>query len=66
MVLGAVAVREKRATFSLAPGQPARPGPTTPVTGLLLAGDWTETGLPATIEGAVASGHRAAEHAVRS
>jgi len=65
-ILGAVAVREKRATFSLAPGQPARPGPTTPVTGLLLAGDWTETGLPATIEGAVASGHRAAEHAVRS
>lgn len=62
----AIAVREKRATFSLAPGQPARPGPITPVDGLYLAGDWTETGLPATIEGAVASGHRAADHAVRS
>jgi hydroxysqualene dehydroxylase len=56
----ATVVREKRATFSLAPGQPARPGPRTPVEGLHLAGDWTDTGLPATIEGAVISGHRAA------
>ena len=62
-VLRAVAVREKRATFSLAPGEPARPATRTPVAGLLLAGDWTETGLPATIEGAVLSGHRAAEAA---
>jgi hydroxysqualene dehydroxylase len=31
------------------------------VTGLFLAGDWIETGLPATIEGAVLSGHRAAD-----
>ncbi len=54
-------VRERRATFSLAPGQPQRPDARTPVEGLLLAGDWTETGLPATIEGAVLSGHRAAE-----
>ena len=53
-------VRERRATFSLAPGQPERPGARMPVEGLLLAGDWTETGLPATIEGAVLSGHRAA------
>jgi hydroxysqualene dehydroxylase len=53
-------VREKRATFSLAPGQPPRPGAETPVRGLYLAGDWTDTGLPATIEGAVDSGHRAA------
>ena len=53
-------VREKRATFSLAPGQPARPDTVTPVRGLLLAGDWIDTGLPATIESAVASGHRAA------
>ncbi len=59
-VLRATAVREKRATFSLAPGQPVRPGPRTPVDRLFLAGDWTDTGLPATIEGAVASGHRAA------
>jgi zeta-carotene desaturase len=53
-------IREKRATFSLAPGQPPRPGPETPVDGLFLAGDWTDTGLPATIEGAVVSGHAAA------
>ena len=59
-VVRSVVVREKRATFSLAPGQPARPGTRTPVSGLWLAGDWTETGLPATIEGAVLSGHRAA------
>lgn len=56
----ASAVRERRATFSLAPGQPARPGTETGVKGLLLAGDWVDTGLPATIEGAVVSGHRAA------
>jgi uncharacterized protein with NAD-binding domain and iron-sulfur cluster len=56
----ATVVREKRATFSLAPGQPARPGPRTPVEGLVLAGDWTDTGLPATIESAVVSGHAAA------
>jgi hydroxysqualene dehydroxylase len=55
-----VVVRERRATFSLAPGQPARPATRTPVGGLFLAGDWTETGLPATIEGAVVSGHAAA------
>jgi hypothetical protein len=55
-----VVVRERRATFSLAPGQAARPGPRTTVSGLYLAGDWTDTALPATIEGAVASGHRAA------
>ena len=60
-VLRAVVVRERRATFSLAPGEPRRPSTRTPVRGLLLAGDWTETGLPATIEGAVLSGHRAAE-----
>jgi squalene-associated FAD-dependent desaturase len=57
-------VRERRATFSLAPGQPERPGAIAPVEGLLLAGDWTETGLPATIEGAVLSGHRAAKLAI--
>lgn len=56
----ATAVRERRATFSLAAGQPRRPGPHTGVPGLLLAGDWTDTGLPATIESAVVSGHRAA------
>jgi hydroxysqualene dehydroxylase len=54
-------VREKQATFSLEPGQPARPGTTTPIDGLYLAGDWIDTGLPGTIESAVVSGHRAAE-----
>lgn len=57
------AVRERRATFSLAAGEPARPGTVTPLPGFLLAGDWIDTGLPATIESAVVSGHRAA-HAV--
>ena len=59
-VVRATVVREKRATFSLAPGQPARPAVRTNVPGLFLAGDWTDTGLPATIEGAVLSGHAAA------
>jgi squalene-associated FAD-dependent desaturase len=59
-LLRATVIRERRATFSLAPGQPARPGAATPVRGLYLAGDWTDTGLPATIEGAVVSGHAAA------
>jgi zeta-carotene desaturase len=53
-------VRERRATFSLAPGNPPRPATATPVEGLFLAGDWIATGLPATIESAVASGHAAA------
>lgn len=53
-------VREKRATFSVAPGQPPRPGTRTPIAGLFLAGDWIDTGLPGTIESAVVSGHRAA------
>jgi hydroxysqualene dehydroxylase len=56
----ATAIREKQATFSLAPGQPARPGTRTSIDGLFLAGDWIETGLPGTIESAVVSGHRAA------
>ena len=50
----AFVVRERRATFSLAPGQPARPGTRTNVERLFLAGDWIDTGLPATIEGAAA------------
>lgn len=54
-------VREPRATFSLAPGQPRRPTTRTAVAGLYLASDWVDTGLPATIEGAVEAGHRAAD-----
>jgi squalene-associated FAD-dependent desaturase len=60
----AVVVREKRATFSVAPGQPQRPVTQTSIPGLLLAGDWIDTGLPATIEGAVRSGHAAASLAI--
>jgi uncharacterized protein with NAD-binding domain and iron-sulfur cluster len=65
VLLRSVVVREKRATFSVAPGQPARPATRTGVPGLFLAGDWIDTGLPATIESAVVSGHRAADEALR-
>jgi hydroxysqualene dehydroxylase len=58
-------VRERRATFSLRPGGPSRPQTETAVRGFLLAGDWIDTGLPATIESAVVSGHRAAAVALR-
>jgi len=61
-----IAVREKRSTFSLAPDAPPRPGMLTALDGFLLAGDWIETGLPATIESAVISGHRAALQITRS
>jgi len=55
-------VRERRATFEATPEQNAlRPGPVTARKNLFLAGDWTDTGLPATIEGSVRSGDRAAD-----
>ncbi|MFL6798905.1 MAG: hydroxysqualene dehydroxylase HpnE [Xanthobacteraceae bacterium] len=55
-------VRERRATFAATPVENAkRPGPQTSWPNLLLAGDWTQTGLPATIEGAIRSGNRAAD-----
>ncbi len=57
----ALVVREPRATFSLAPSAPPRPATITPMPGFFLAGDWTDTGLPATIEGAVRSGFAAAD-----
>ena len=63
-LLRGVVVREKKASFSVAPGQPARPLTRTGVPGLFLAGDWIDTGLPATIEGAVISGHWAAQAAL--
>ena len=55
------AVKEKRATISHAAGTyHRRPETKSPIPGLLLAGDWVRTGLPATIESAVKSGHDAA------
>jgi squalene-associated FAD-dependent desaturase len=55
-------VRERRATFAATPAQDLkRPGAETAWRNLTLAGDWTDTGLPATIEGAIRSGNRAAE-----
>jgi len=63
-LLRGVVVREKKASFSVAPGQPRRPLTRTGVPGLFLAGDWIDTGLPATIEGAVISGHWAAQAAL--
>ena len=57
-------VKEKRATFAATPEQDAkRPAARTQWSNLLLAGDWTATGLPATIEGAIRSGEKAAQFA---
>jgi len=58
----ATVIKEVHATFSPAPGSDAfRPSHTTPWPRLFLAGDWTATGWPATMEGAVRSGYGAAE-----
>jgi hydroxysqualene dehydroxylase len=55
-------VKERRATFAATPAQERlRPGARVGLANLVLAGDWTATGLPATIEGAIRSGGRAAE-----
>ena len=59
-------VKEKRATFAATPEQDAkRPAAKTGWPNLFLAGDWTQTGLPATIEGAVSSGESAAALALK-
>jgi hydroxysqualene dehydroxylase len=59
-------VRERRATFAALPAEERkRPGAETAWRNLWLAGDWTATGLPATIEGAIRSGERAAALACR-
>jgi hydroxysqualene dehydroxylase len=63
IVRRAVVVRERKATFSVAPGAPSRPAVRTAIPGLFLAGDWIGNDLPATIEGAVISGHAAAREA---
>jgi squalene-associated FAD-dependent desaturase len=58
-------LKERRATFAATPEQARkRPGAQTAWKNLILAGDWTDTGLPATIEGALRSGFRAAELAL--
>jgi squalene-associated FAD-dependent desaturase len=57
-------IKEQRATFSAAPEtETLRPGAISAIPHVLLAGDWTRTGWPATMEGAVRSGYIAAEHA---
>jgi squalene-associated FAD-dependent desaturase len=59
-------VKERRATFAATPEQNARrPGAATRWPNLILAGDWTDTKLPATIEGSVRSGHTAAALALQ-
>ncbi len=60
-------VRERRATFSATPEQDARrPPAATALANLWLAGDWTRTGLPSTIEGAIRSGDTAADLAIKA
>jgi squalene-associated FAD-dependent desaturase len=60
-------VRERRATIAALPGEDARrPAAATSWDNLALAGDWTATGLPATIESAVRSGRRAADLIART
>src|SRR3990170_7504293 len=55
-------IKERHATFSPQPGiDKHRPSQKTSIKNLFLAGDWTDTGLPATIEGAVLSGHKCAK-----
>ena len=66
-VLKAVVIKEIYATYSIVPGLDRyRPAVKTPWPGVFLAGDWTATGWPATMEGAVRSGYMAAEALVAS
>lgn len=58
-------IKERRATIAQTPKNlEKRPGATTSLKNLFLAGDWTDTGLPATIEGSIQSGLRAARLAM--
>ncbi|MBM3753462.1 MAG: FAD-dependent oxidoreductase [Acidobacteria bacterium] len=66
-VVKAHVVKEVRATYSAIPGlAPHRPSQKTGVENLFLAGDWTDSGWPATMEGAVRSGYKAAEFTAAS
>jgi hypothetical protein len=61
-LVDSVVTKERQATFRAAPGSGRhRPGPRTRLSGLMLAGAWTDTGWPATMEGAVRSGRAAAQ-----
>lgn len=65
-VIKSLVVKEQNATFSASLlAESSRPENITPIKNLFLAGDWTNTGLPATIEGAVLSGHRCAEEIIK-
>jgi len=66
-LLKATVIKESAATFSPQPGVDRwRPKQETSIAGLFLAGDWTATGWPATMEGAVRSGYLAAEAVLRA
>ena len=66
-LLKATVIKEAAATFSPVPGVDRwRPAQRSPIAGLFLAGDWTATGWPATMEGAVRSGYLAAEAVLAS
>ena len=61
ILCAASVVKQRNATFRCRPGSTAlRPGPVTPVPNLFLAGEWTATGWPSTMESAVISGYNAA------
>lgn len=66
-LLKSAVVKEVRATFSIRPGRDhLRPNQTSPWANVFLAGDWTATGWPSTMEGAARSGHLAAEALTRA
>ena len=65
-VLRSVVVKQRNATFRCVPGvNDMRPASVTPISNLFLAGEWTDTGWPSTMESAVRSGYNAA-HAIVS
>ena len=66
-VLNVTVVKQREATFRCVPGAGRlRPGPVTTIPNLLLAGEWTNTGWPSTMEGAVRSGNAAAQALIQS
>ena len=67
VLLDAVVVKQRHATFRCTPGAARRrPGPGTASPNLFLAGEWTDTGWPSTMESAVISGYNAANAALES